>query len=580
MKKQTVLSILFSAMVIPTTVAFVGCGGGPSIELQGSGTQADPYIIASAEDLNVITQADADISDLTEGKYFKLTADIGSTETPYLTSIAGFTATFKGILSGEAPAGSEASKFTITLSGPTALFGVNAGTIENLNIAGTIVTEATQTGTVGMLANTNTGIISDIAVSGSVTNERGTVSDLASAEATGVGALVGTNDTTGVIAASQNTATVKSKAGAGGIAAVNKGDINNVSNTGTIGMDRPSSNSDWLSNTTQYSVMGGVAGINYGEIKGSYNKANVFAPALNETGEGYVATMTGNQYIGGIAGYNKANATITQSINMFGKVNSINISVFGDKYVGGIAGYNDGAIEYSLSNVNLGARSNFAGIASENGTNGTVKYCVAGHNQARGALETISNDDAAASYYWFISSTAENCVYNSGSNRGAIPTGENIYVNCGTGYSNDPFSSANTPEKVEAAQEKVDGYLEILNAGCTTCQIWAVMEAQGNSNPIIQPKAFIDAQVIYTVGEGTDAVTTTKNFSSFKDGHSITLTAPEAPAGTEFKGWSTTTLADNIVYDETETTTPETTFDLVSGQTLTLYAIFAAIPVE
>ncbi|MBR5226809.1 MAG: hypothetical protein IKV69_01900, partial [Clostridia bacterium] len=246
MKKSKLLAVMLGAVMIPTTLAVVGCGTPPpaTLDLQGEGTQANPYLIATAADLDQITKPAADKTGLITGKYFQLTENIGDITNPYQTSAAEFNAIFDGILLG--------NDKTITMAGNTALFEENEGTIQNLNIVGNVNADETE-GLVGILANKNEGTIKNVNIAGQATSTRGEASVLESAETNGVGGLVGLNDTTGKIEGSYSEATIQAKVGGGGFAAINKGEIKTSYNTGIIGMARPTDDTLWLSNTINYS---------------------------------------------------------------------------------------------------------------------------------------------------------------------------------------------------------------------------------------------------------------------------------------------------------------------------------------
>ena len=554
MKKSKLLAVMLGAVMIPTTLAVVGCGGGPALNLQGQGTQDNPYIIATAQDLNEITKLAAANANLTENKFFKLTADIGDATNPYQTTAEDFNAIFKGTLLGDSK--------TITMAGETALFDENEGTIQNLNIVGTVNADETE-GLVGMLANTNAGTIKNVNIAGQMASTRGQASVLTSAESNGVGGLVGLNDTTGKIEGSYSEATIQAKVGGGGFAAINKGEIKTSYNAGTIGMARPTDATAWLSNTINYSVMGGIAGINFGSILASQNKSYVFAPALNTSAQDYVATMLGNDYIGGIVGYNKANATISECANAFGGSSSARNIVFGDEYVGSIAGANAGTIEYSVVTQNIGARAKFGGITSTNETTGTVKNCAVGANQARGTLLGSLADatECAAAEYWFIADTAVNSVYNSGDGRGAIPETANAYTNCSDGFTNSTTNK---------------DLLAILNTGVSALETkWFINTDPGNADPSYQPIGTAVATLTTVTGDAANLKATVYGFSKL-GGDSVDVQPNgNAPEGYTFAGWSLTQNGEIL----TEEQSLVITWTLTAGQNIVVYAVYTQNPV-
>ena len=73
MKKSKLLAVMLGAVMIPTTLAVVGCGTPPpaTLGLDGEGTQANPYLIATAADLDEITKLSTENASLTENKFFQ-----------------------------------------------------------------------------------------------------------------------------------------------------------------------------------------------------------------------------------------------------------------------------------------------------------------------------------------------------------------------------------------------------------------------------------------------------------------------------------------------------------------------------
>ena len=577
MKKSKLLAVMLGAVMIPTTLAVVGCGTPPpaTLDLQGDGTQATPYLIATAADLDQITKPAADKTDLITGKYFQLTADIGDATNPYQTSAEDFNAIFDGILLG--------NDKTITMAGDTALFAENEGTIQNLTIAGNVNAD-TATGVVGMLANKNEGTIKNVNVGGEIVSTRGTVSDLTSAETNGVGGLVGLNDTTGKIEGAYSEAAIQAKVGGGGFAAINKGEIKNSYNRGAIGIARPSTNANipanpdadpaiiaeyWTSNTINYSVLGGIAGINFGSILSSQNKSHVFAPALDTSAPDYSNTLAGNQYIGGIAGYNKANAVISESSANFGTAQNqigsgtVNILIFGQKYVGGIAGYNDGSITYSMGYSKVGAAEYFGGIAGWTGETGTVKNSATSQKTDRGPLGAFADTTAALNaHYYTISNKAEDCAYNSESKEyGAVPTEGNAYVNCVTGFKNTSNISL----------------LDTLNKGTELAPKWMYISGGTSANPAIQPVANAVATLTAITGDAANLKATTYGLSKF-GGDSIDVQPNgNAPEGYTFAGWSSIpngTEADIL----TDGQALVINWTLTAGQNIVVYAVYTENP--
>lgn len=191
----------------------------------------------------------------------------------------------------------------------------------------------------GFLANTNSGNIDNVIISGSAVNASGITST--------IGALVGTND--GTIADVYSSLSLHGNNSVGGIAGVNNGSIS----AATIDESAVIQGDGWRA--------GGIAGVNNGTIGQSSVLANV---SVGQWGGGIVGENTGDvnscfssgtinagtDKAGGLVGINNAGAEITDSYS----ISSITGS--GDK--GALAGANNGTI--GSSNV---------AILSEAGTN-------------------------------------------------------------------------------------------------------------------------------------------------------------------------------------------------------------------
>lgn len=533
MKKKSLFMFAVGAIVLPSIIFLTSCGNkgnnndaGNKINLEGSGTLANPYKIGTASNLDVITK---NTKTDTTGKYFQLTADIAD----YETSIATNNTIFKGVLDGNGK--------VITFEGDTGLFSSNTGTISNLTVTGALTT--TGNGIVGMLANENAGTVNNVTATGSVISTRGTINTLADVATKGAGALVGKNSANAVIKNATNEATVKATVGGAGIASVNYGTIEQSHNGAAIGME---DKTETVGNA-QYSYMGGISSVNYGTIKGSSSKAYVFAPALAEANPN-----VGNSYVGGIAGYNAENAIITESSNTYGSA----VATCGDKYVGGIVGYTDGEVSYSICNSPIGARSYYGAIAGHVGETGTVKGCFGNANGNLTGLTHATVEEAEAAHFYAIANKATNCVYNAASGaRGQAPVGENNLA----GIANNPNA------------ELTASALAALNAGLATGQSKMVeVVSPSNANPKLYPVALVKTATFKT--SATDEAPTVLNVGKFASNATITLPTVETATGFVFAGWVTNLedAANTLVWNA-ETTTAELTENIV------VYAYFTAV---
>lgn len=348
-----------------------------------------------------------------------------------------------------------------------AVAGMNSGRIENVTGFGNTVTVTNKNGNAGGIVGVNNGNKGNI-----ITNEDGTIT-LEPAEnerfATGIidvesigsviakgdnavaGGLVGTNE--GALGNSYSDSAVTStfvnnQAGLGGVVGVNteKGNVQYVDSLGVTN-----------GGTTGSSNVGGIIGINNGNMYSGYNEsivsgssnvggiigdnsstvANVvnatsvtgkdkdkdnvseYVGGLVGTNSGSVTngrnngTITGTNYVGGMVGNNADGSTLTNLVN------DNSAAITGVQYVGGIAGKNDGIITANNSNLinrgsitgnqyvggvagmNTGEISNTVNSVVLNATGTDAKYFggVAGYNN--GVIGTVTNTsviDVTAQY--------------------------------------------------------------------------------------------------------------------------------------------------------------------------------------
>ena len=150
-----------------------------------------------------------------------------------------------------------------------------------------------------------------------------------------------------------NYGIVSHKSAAGGIAGWNGGSIKNCSTYATLGTQQDG-----------YAYLGGIVGINNGTVTDS-------APAAS-------ITVRGRYIIGGVAGLNLTNASITYNTSN----NIIPVTVQANECAGGVAGVNCGniALGSTTLRVNITAESYAGGIAGSNNTRNATTARIAGGN--------------------------------------------------------------------------------------------------------------------------------------------------------------------------------------------------------
>lgn len=313
----------------------------------GNGTASNPYTINNWANLQNIN-FNNDI--LTNGYYFALSNDLGTSTTGYTTYASAWNALgnssnrFKGNFDGQ---NHTISSFSIDNSSTNyqglfgsvdtgsvikdlnlrdvdiigssyvgALVGVNRGTIINTSSSGIVKGNSS----VGGLAGYNLGVID---------NSYSTVK--VSANSTGVGGLVGNNYNNAVIKNSYSNGFVTGTSFTGGLVGTNY--------NGTI------ENSYSLSTVNGTSYVGGLVAFNNDNslISNSYS----------------ASTVTGNTEVGGLVGRN-ADSSIIQNSYAVGSVKA-------DTYLGGLVGVNNlGVIKDSYSKSIISGTSNVGGLIGLN----------------------------------------------------------------------------------------------------------------------------------------------------------------------------------------------------------------------
>ena len=165
-----------------------------------------------------------------------------------------------------------------------------------------------------------------------------------------------------------NYGIVSHKSAAGGIAGWNGGSIKNCSTYATLGTQQDG-----------YAYLGGIVGINNGTVTDS-------APAAS-------ITVRGRYIIGGVAGLNLTDASITYNTS-----DNIPVTVQANECAGGVAGVNCGniALGGTTLRVNITAESYAGGIAGSNNMRNATTASIAGGNVTGTVTATKSYAGGAA----------------------------------------------------------------------------------------------------------------------------------------------------------------------------------------
>ena len=349
-----------------------------SESLQGEGTEANPYLITSAEDLEyLLTQANEVDYETFTNSHFKLTTDIYiySTSKECWKPIkqkgnSGEDKKFNGTFDGD----NHTIYGTMVCSGQQhyGFFGKigENGTVKNLHIEADVTgnSPSSSIGATGSVAGYNEGSIMNCTNAGMVTG--GNAYDMNGY----AGGIVGKN-AGGTIANCINYGTVKignadgTYISVGGIVGeVSKGNITECTNNGAV-----IGNKGYINDKV---YTGGIVGYT--------NGTDIFITDCTNTGTvtGYSGEVSSCHYVGGLVGYNKS-ATIkgceNRGIVLGSDLESDSIK---DSYTGGLVGYNDSTVtNCTNSGTVTNGKAGNGSVTSYNGglvgyNNGTVTNCT------------------------------------------------------------------------------------------------------------------------------------------------------------------------------------------------------------
>ena len=267
--------------------------GGSFLRALGGNGGSQPYQIADVYGLQGIGSSPSLLN-----KNYVLANDVDATGTANWNAGAGFVpigdggSSFVGTFDGQNH--SIAGLTIASAAARVGLFGVNHGTIENVNVTNANIHATGNSQFVGILAGGNTGTITNTSVTGSVGNSA--TASIQSAIGA-YGGLVGLNDTGGTISRSYATAAVHvagPRTGyldGGGLVGQNRGTVRQSYADGAVTATYSS---------VEFTYLGGLVGWNLGgRVEQSYATTSV-------TGNGAFGRL------GGLVGVNDG-GTITQT---------------------------------------------------------------------------------------------------------------------------------------------------------------------------------------------------------------------------------------------------------------------------
>ena len=358
-------------------------------DLNGTGTEADPYEISNASELQAMED------DLSAN--YTLVSDVDASDTTQFNGGSGFDPIgdadafdeteeeFNGSFDGN---GRTITGLTINRSGEgnIGLFGaLDSGTVTDVSLTGVTITGDFETGGLVGTARGNS-TVENVSVSGSVsgTFDSGGVVGVAEDDTTiqnatayvdvaddggdsSAGGLVGGLEDNSVIQSATATGNVSGDGAVGGLVGRNGGTVRNVTASGSV-------SSIYLGFSAQ---QGGLVGRNLGTIR-------------NATASG---SVDGNSQVGGLAGSNSGEITnstavgdVTGGTTVAGLVGSnegvisettASGSVSGTETVGGLVAVNDGTIRNATASGSVDGEFSVGGLAGNNGAAGTVRNAAA-----------------------------------------------------------------------------------------------------------------------------------------------------------------------------------------------------------
>lgn len=306
-------------------------------KFKGSGTEADPYQIATYDDLKLLSELCADGDVKYRKAWYKLTADIDggqlnadfsakSGAEAFQTICAGAnTLAFSGTFDGN---GKTISGLYISRTAQYAgLFGsVKGGTIKNLTVIANVSNSSTDTGIIAGNFGGGTTVENCIA--------KGIVTSKSTSDGARTAGIVGRDSATSLVKNCVNYATINASTGGynGGIVGQQQGKVDGCTNFGSINAAKNSGGiSGYLSSasmivnchnagtvTVSGSNGGGIAGyICYGcNVLNGYNSAQVSATSYQGAIAGYILNTVNTDYAEGTV--DNCYSTGATGIQMFG----------------------------------------------------------------------------------------------------------------------------------------------------------------------------------------------------------------------------------------------------------------------
>ena len=314
-----------------------------------------------------------------------------------------------------------------------------------------------------------------------------------------------------------NTGSVEGNSSVGGLCGMNYGNVINCYNNGSVEGNE---------------IVGGLCGRNDGTVTNCYNNGNI----------------TGSNYVGGVCGYNYG-GTVTNCYNtgsvtgrdMVGGLCGMNYrnvtncyntgSVEGNYSVGGLCGFNNGGTVTNCYNTGSVTGNDYVGGVCGQNTMGTVTNCYNTGN--------VTGNDYVGGLCGQNYDNVTNCYYLTGTAAGGING-----------------SDAAGQAEAKTAEQFQSGEVAWLLQNGQTEQVWG--QAIGtDESPVWQTEGNKVYKLTLQNGEEANAL--------YANSGNFTLPAPAEVTGYTFAGWFTAQADGTQVQDDATLTAD-----------LTLYAQWTA----
>ena len=564
-------------------------------DFEGGGTESDPYLISSAEELAGLAY---NVNNGTNYSrvYFLQTADLdmsmywwdaigvytgygnynefaghydgnGHTVSGVFTQAGSTDAySFQGLFGYVRGASStnraEVSNVGVINSNIQGYYYVGgvvgsnfSSTVENSYNTGSVTGSSTYVGGVAGISTQNSTIINSY--------NSGDVSSSYTGSYSYVGGIAGSNSYSSEIRNTYNLGNISGTDFVGGIAgenynnssiesSYNEGDITGSSSNGIGGIVGSNASNTIVENCynegdviTSVNNVGGVVGINdtSATVRNCYNTGYIKG---NDTVGGVVGnnryssivtscyntgSIETNITAGGVVGHNNEDATVSDSYNA-GFVNGI------DSNVGGVVGANNNALIYNCYNKGgvFCQNGNVGGVVGDNFNSGTIYNIfnvgpVDGNGSVGGVLG--SNSSGSLSYcYWGVNCT-QTSAYGS---------------NAGTVSNNSRFSSNSTP-KTESWYTTTSNWNSSYPWDFKL--IWSIDSSQNDGYPILSMKILYEITLDPNGGEGGTSLINLDFSKGWLDTNFDSISSIDVPTrtGYTFDGYYTQAVGGIQIVD-------------------------------